>query len=227
MGDKWWNDLAAEYGDERARQAIREVVAEDFGIQHFGDEAVARVIRKAIGDEYNVDRLDDPSGRMALREAIAEEYGVDNLAELIAPEIFLIRRLKLVNMRRAADSISVSDEWRNSLDELLDETEEAARTVLLETQLPSGSFIDEIFDDDLLTRCLELRIDLVAWISQPTILVRLSDPDAILRRYTNLANAYGVDTEDITSAVSFRDAASDMEQKLRDTYEILKKSGKI
>ena len=150
--------------------------------------------------------------------------GEQDFADLALLETFLARRLRLATMRRAADKLAVSDEVRESLDESLAETEEVTRALLTRTKLPDAAPMDDLFDDEFLLLCLELRIELVAWINQPAVLIRLEDPDAILRRYANLANAYDIDAAGKDASTDFAQAVTEMERKLRETFDVLKRN---
>lgn len=146
------------------------------------------------------------------------------MAEIAAPIMFLHHRLRLVNMWRAAQELPVSDEVRDKLDKMLADTEEATQTLLLRTPLPDGDFIDEVFDDEFLSLCLDMRVDLLSWLNQPQMLLRLEHPDAILLRYANIAAASGYEADAINSTAAFSEKVTEMENLINATFETLKRN---
>ena len=148
----------------------------------------------------------------------------EEMAEIAAPIMFLHHRLRLVTMWRAAQELSVSNEVRSQLDKMLADTEEATQTLLLRTPLPDDDFIDEVFDDEFLSLCLDMRVDLLSWLNQPEMLLRLEHPDAILLRYANIAAASGYEADAINSSASFAQEVFEMENKINATFEAMKRN---
>lgn len=148
----------------------------------------------------------------------------DEMAEIAAPIVFLNHRLRLAHMCRAAQEVSVSNEARAGLDRMLAVTEEATRTLLLRTPLPDGDFIDDVFDDEFLTLCLDMKVDLLPWINQPQMLLRLEYPDAILLRFVNIAASLDREADAINSSAAFSEKVEEMEKLINATFEILKRN---
>lgn len=156
----------------------------------------------------------------------------DAMAEIAVPIVFLSLRARLVQIRSAVDHVAISDETLDELDRLLAETEDATKSLLGGASLPDGDYIDEVFDDEFLELCKETRVNLLAWINQPKILLRLKDPDAILLRFASIMEAdLGTDPaggqKPISTTGSFADMVSEMETAINKTFERLLKNQMI
>ena len=107
----------------------------------------------------------------------------DEIAEAAGPVLFLAQRARLAALRAAAEYIPISEETQTDLDRLLAETENTTRMLLMQSRPPDVEYFDDLFDDDFLELCNTLRVNLIAWINQPQILLRFRDPDATLSRW--------------------------------------------
>jgi hypothetical protein len=147
----------------------------------------------------------------------------DNDYEAItAPVTFLALRGSLVSHRQVADQLGLV-ELCQEIDLLLRETEDITRTLLLRTPLPDDEYLDPIFDDEFLTLCRLMGVNLLAWVNQPQILARLRDPDAILARWvtdTSL-DASGVDTPRRTTT-SYPDQVGEVKESIYVLFKFLR-----
>ena len=152
----------------------------------------------------------------------------EELAKNAAPIRFLVQRANLGQMRNAIELVSVSDEVRERLDRILEETEALTQMFLLRTPLPEGGWLDDVFDDEFLELCQTMRVNLLAWLNQPQILLRLRDPDAILARSENVsARSAEFALDLISSTASFSERVDEMVCDLTGTFDLLTRSGSI
>ena len=152
----------------------------------------------------------------------------DEIAKIVAPIRFLTLRANLGQMRNAIDLVSVSDEVRERLDRILEETEALTQMFLLRTPLPEGEWLDEVFDDEFLELCTTMRVNLLAWLNQPQILLRLRDPDAILARSGDVsARSAEFALDLISSTASFSERVDEMICDLIATFDLLNRDDLI
>lgn len=152
----------------------------------------------------------------------------DEFAKNAAPIRFLAQRANLAQMRNAIDLVSVSDEARERLDRILEETEALTQMFLLRTPLPEGEWLDEVFDDEFLELCKTMRVNLLAWINQPQILLRLRDPDAILLRFDDVSARSREFAQDLmSSTASFSERVDEMVSQLTATFSMLRSGTNI
>ncbi len=151
----------------------------------------------------------------------------EELAEMAAPVVFLFQRRDLAVMRTAADEVRAADELKEAIDDTLAATEEVTRDFLLRPWKFEMDYLDEVFTDEFLELCVEMRVDLISWLNQPEILMRLEHPDAILLRYADIAAAMEGDGGLKGSSVAFSEKVTEMENALNATFETLKRNGAI
>lgn len=144
-----------------------------------------------------------------------------------APLTFLALRGSLVSQRRVAEQLGLTD-LLGEIDPLLAETEAATRTLLLKTPMPDDEYLDPIFDEEFLTLCQLMGVNVLAWVNQPQILARLRDPDAILSRWVATAewNADGVDAA-AESTISYSESIAEIKDAIHTLFRILLDSGLI
>ncbi len=114
----------------------------------------------------------------------------DDIIEAAGPVLFLAQRARLAALRKAAETIPISPETEAELDQLLRETEPLTEMLLMPRNAEEVEYFDDLFDDELIDLCAALRVNLVAWVNQPQILVRFRDPDAVLSRWLEFRNDY-------------------------------------
>lgn len=114
----------------------------------------------------------------------------DDIIEAAGPVLFLAQRARLAALRKAAETIPISPETEAELDQLLRETEPLTEMLLMPRNTEEVEYFDDLFDDELIDLCAALRVNLVAWVNQPQILVRFRDPDAVLSRWLEFRNDY-------------------------------------
>ena len=149
----------------------------------------------------------------------------DEFARNAAPIRFLAQRANLGLMRNAIDLVNVSDEARERLDRILAETEALTQMFLLRRPLPEGEWLDEVFDDEFLELCKTMRVNLLAWLNQPQILLRLRDPDAILARSEDISarsSEFALDL--ISSTASWSERVDEMVRDLTGTFDLLNRA---
>jgi hypothetical protein len=147
-------------------------------------------------------------------------------AAIEAPLTFLTLRASLVSQRRLADKIRIPDASVLEIDQLLEETEDATRTLLLRTPLPDDEYLDAIFDDEFLSLCNIMGVNVLAWVNQPQILVRLHDADRLLSRWVAIAGEDG-ETPDEISTASYSESVAETKEAIHVLFAILKNSGSI
>lgn len=151
----------------------------------------------------------------------------DEIAEAAGPILFLAQRARLAVLRAAAEHIPISQETEADLDRLLAETESTTQALLMQSRTPDVEYFDDLFDDDFLDLCSTLRVNLVAWINQPQILLRFRDPDAILSRWMeSRADNDAIGAEDNTSPV-FSQQVATVEAAIRAAFSALKENNSI
>jgi hypothetical protein len=81
-------------------------------------------------------------------------------------------------------------------------------------------YFDDLFDDELIDLCAALRVNLVAWVNQPQVLIRFRDPDAVLSRWLESRSQYELknDREGVTPVMSKQVAA--IETAIRSAFDV-------
>lgn len=110
----------------------------------------------------------------------------DDIAEVAGPVLFLAQRARLAALRKAAEIVPISSETEAELDQLLKETESITRMLVMPTSVDEVEYFDDLFDDDLISLCATLRVNLVAWVNQPQVLMRFRNPNALLTRWLEI-----------------------------------------
>lgn len=150
------------------------------------------------------------------------EPNSDEIDAIIAPLRFLTLRANLSLMREMAEEVDIPIETLEELDRLLEKTNSATETLLLRTPMPDDDWLDEIFDDEFLMLCKAMRVNLLAWINQPQILLRLRDPDSVLSRFAGILE----DMDDLnwtstSTTASFVERVDELVRAINVTYQRL------
>ena len=133
----------------------------------------------------------------------------DDIIEAAGPILFLAQRARLAALRKAAETIPISQETEAELERLLVETEPLTQVLLMPRNTEEVEYFDDLFDDELIDLCAALRVNLVAWVNQPEVLIRFRDPDAVLSRWLESRSQYELknDREGVTPVMSKQVAA--------------------
>ena len=154
-------------------------------------------------------------------------FDKEELAEIAASLYFLSHRETMARLLTAAVAAQLTGEIRDSLDRILTESEDVTRDLLLRPWKYEMDYLDEVFDDEFLDLCLIMRVDLMSWIRQPEMLMRLVHPDDILMRYANIATAAEADFSDMGSSATFSEKVAETEKAMNASFEILKRRGLV
>jgi hypothetical protein len=143
----------------------------------------------------------------------------DDIIEAAGPILFLAQRARLAALRKAAETIPISQETEAELERLLGETESLTQMLLMPTNTDEVEYLDDLFDDELIDLCAALRVNLVAWVNQPQILIRFRDPDAVLSRWLESRSEYELksDGEGVTPVMSKQVAV--IESAIRSAFD--------
>ena len=149
-------------------------------------------------------------------------------AELVSdvgvPVYFLHLRSQLVKLRELADVANSSDETKAVIDELLARTQPTTTFLLGETQIPDGQPLDAMFSDDFLRLCKLMRVDAgMSWLRQPSVTMRLANPEAILARWQQILDSDDSDFGELPESTSFDDYLSSVKESLESSYAILRR----
>lgn len=133
----------------------------------------------------------------------------DDIIEAAGPILFLAQRARLAALRKAAETIPISQATEAELERLLVETEPLTEMLLMPPNTDGVEYLDDLFDDKLIDLCAALRVNLVAWVNQPQVLIRFRDPDAVLSRWLESRSEYELknDREGVTPVMSKQVAA--------------------
>lgn len=143
----------------------------------------------------------------------------DDVIEAAGPILFLIQRARLAALRKAAETIPISQETEDELEKLLRETEPLTQTLLMPPNTNDVEYFDDLFDEELIALCVTLRVNLVAWVNQPQVLMRFRNPDALLTRWLEIQSALDIPTlgDAITPVMSQQIAT--IEAAIRSAFE--------
>ena len=144
----------------------------------------------------------------------------DDIIEAAGPILFLAQRARLAALRKAAETIPISQETEAELERLLGETEPLTQMLLMPRNTGEVEYFDDLFDDELIGLCAALRVNLVAWVNQPQVLIRFRDPDAVLSRWLESRSQYELknDREGVTPVMSKQVAA--IETAIRSAFDV-------
>ena len=144
----------------------------------------------------------------------------DDIIEAAGPILFLAQRARLAALRKAAETIPISQETEAELERLLGETEPLTQMLLMPRNTGEVEYFDDLFDDKLIDLCAALRVNLVAWVNQPQVLIRFRDPDAVLSRWLESRSQYELknDREGVTPVMSKQVAA--IETAIRSAFDV-------
>ena len=143
----------------------------------------------------------------------------DDFAEVAGPILFLAQRARLAALRKAANVIPISRETEAELDQLLAQTESITQMLLMPSLADEVDYFDDLFDDELIALCAALRVNLVAWVNQPQVLMRFRNPDAVLSRWLEIWSEY----DSVSAGQSFTPVMSQqvatIESAIRTAFE--------